>query len=183
MKKCLLLIVIVLFAGCSDTWKLEQSYKSLSGSVASVYEHIVEGTLDGDALPFSSEDGVCILVISSHSRDSISLYFKFSSTFCPYEDIVSISTTPFVLSGQPASVQFDDNITLLFTKYNNQNFKEIANIKGWINNETLIQLWTKTQPVPFEYKCDILISWGESQSLPEVHCLQINNILRYPPFR
>lgn len=178
MKKNLLLTLLLVVVGCSDKWHLEQSYKSLSGSVASIYEYVVEGMLDGEELPMDPDAGICFLTIGGSAPDRIDLSFRFAPALDSYERILYIDTSPFVLSGKPAYVRFNDNIKLSIINDNNQVFQEEASINGWINNKTLIELWTKASPIDFEYDGEIVITWGA----PQTHILTIDRIIRYPSF-
>lgn len=178
MKKNLLLTLILVLAGCSDTWYLEQSYKSLSGSVASIYQYVVGGMLDGEELPMDPDVGICFLIIEGSTPDRIDLSFRFAPALDSYERILYIHTSPFVLSGKPAYVRFNDSINLSIINDNNQIIQEEASIKGWINNKTLIELWTKASPIDFEYDGEIVITWGA----PQAHILTIDRIIRYPSF-
>ena len=184
VKKAITLLTIVLFVGCSEEYQIEQSVRSLAGSIASIYPYFVGGTIDGEPMESpdnSNADSYGIMYISKQFNNNLSLSFESTAPQTPIVgDILSVHTSLFAIQGEPADVQFDETVKITLVRSDNSVQEGTAIIKGWFKNITLIEMRTKTEPSHFELDGHITITCIDSHYSDFIHSLAITTIYRYP---
>ena len=148
---CLFAFVIV--SGCIDSLEkqnLERRSKTLAGSIASEYEYLAIGEIDGT--PVGVEDPI-LISFEYNDRDKLSIRLrKWSKADALFYDYISISSSPFNLNGSPADVTFNDNIQLSFSRTDGTTATIEAKISGWLKNTFLLEeLWTKMTVARYKY--------------------------------
>ena len=187
MKKVLLLVAVFVLCSCGSKWETDQSVRSLSGSVASIYQYLAAGSIDGNTieLPVSNDSpSCCFIVIGQSTNESIILTIGGNPQYPIYDDIITLRTSEISLKGTPGSVLFEDEVGLSITyKGRDVPVETRASIKGWITNLTLQEIWTKSSLAKFELVGELTLKWNDPAAPSIGHVLYIDKIYRTPNYR
>ena len=172
MKKLFLIFIAATLCGCNEKAEFERNSKTLAGSIASIYEYKIGGEFDGESL---GDDNIIFFYQHGNNKIDFSLVNSRDGGFV-FNDVKSINTSAFKLTGEPANVSFDESVKLTLNKESLPDTTIDGTVSGWLKNIFLIELWTKFSPANYKYEGIIEIAFSDPDTGTQ-HKLVINQIL------
>lgn len=168
MNKISAIIIMAAFlCSCSDSWRIDQQAKTLSGSVSSIDFFLYEGSIDGKVI-IPSLGCPHRLFIERATDNSITIAAIINPD-AHLSDIEGISTSPVTLHGKAGDVSFDETVKLSLSNESVTN----ARVSGHLQKMPI----TRTSPIQPNLTGVIEMVWVSSEDPGTEHRFIINKII------